>query len=223
MNFEWYLALRYFKGNRKGARFLSFIKIMSITGVAIGSAGLLIALSVVHGFKSTINNKVLGFAPHYTVSTQSFIKPTIERADTLLSFLEKEFPEISKIQSVIQGQVMIQTKDDISGTILKGVDKEGGVSNLFQYVNAGKFDLSEQENGMFGIVIGTKLATQLSASVGDIVTTYTIKGVPSLINSPEIKQFLITGIYETGIDQFDDVFVIVDREEARQLFKMRPN
>ncbi|HCT51975.1 MAG TPA: ABC transporter permease, partial [Balneola sp.] len=71
MNFEWYLALRYFKGNRKGARFLSFIKIMSITGVAIGSAGLLIALSVVHGFKSTINNKVLGFAPHYTIATQS--------------------------------------------------------------------------------------------------------------------------------------------------------
>ena len=223
MNFEWYLALRYFKGNRKGARFLSFIKIMSITGVAIGSAGLLIALSVVHGFKSTINNKVLGFAPHYTVSTQSFIKPTIERADTLLSFLEREFPEISKIQPVIQGQVMIQTKDDISGTILKGVDKEGGVSNLSQYVDIGDFDLSKQENGMFGIVIGTKLASQLSASIGDIVTTYTIKGVPSLINSPEIKQFLITGIYETGIDQFDDVFVIVDREEARQLFKLRPN
>lgn len=223
MNFEWYLALRYFKGNRKGARFLSFIKIMSITGVAIGSAGLLIALSVVHGFKSTINNKVLGFAPHYTISTQSFITPTIERADTLITFLDRELPEISKKQAVIQGQVMIQTKDDISGTILKGVDKEGSVSNLSQYVNVGEFDLSQQENGMFGIVIGRKLASQLSASIGDIVTTYTVTGVPSLINSPEIKQFLITGIYQTGIDQFDDVFVIVEREQARQLFKLRAN
>lgn len=223
MNFEWYLALRYFKGNRKGARFLSFIKIMSITGVAIGSAGLLIALSVVHGFKSTINNKVLGFAPHYTISTQSFITPTIQRADTLIAFLDRELPEISKKQAVIQGQVMIQTKDDISGTILKGVDKEGGVSNLSQYVNVGVFDLSQQENGMFGIVIGKKLASQLSATIGDIVTTYTITGVPSLINSPEIKQFLITGIYQTGIDQFDDVFVIVEREQARQLFKLHQN
>lgn len=223
MNFEWYLALRYFKGNRKGARFLSFIKIMSITGVAIGSAGLLIALSVVHGFKSTINNKVLGFAPHYTISTQSFITPTIQRADTLIAFLDRELPEISKKQAVIQGQVMIQSKDDISGTILKGVDKEGGVSNLAQYVNVGVFDLSQQENGMFGIVIGTKLASQLSATIDDIVTTYTITGVPSLINSPEIKQFLITGIYQTGIDQFDDVFVIVEREQARQLFKFKQN
>ena len=135
MNFEWYLALRYFKGNRKGARFLSFIKIMSITGVAIGSAGLLIALSVVHGFKSTINNKVLGFAPHYTVSSQSFIRTTLERADTLVTYLDKRHPEILEKQAVIQGQVMIQTKDEISGTILKGVNKDGGVSNLTQYVN----------------------------------------------------------------------------------------
>tara|TARA_R110001599_G_scaffold69410_3_gene195374 strand:- start:148416 stop:149651 length:1236 start_codon:yes stop_codon:yes gene_type:complete len=223
MNFEWYLALRYFKGNRKGARFLSFIKIMSITGVAIGSAGLLIALSVVHGFKSTINNKVLGFAPHYTIATQSFIMPTIERADTLITFLDKKLPEISEKQPVIQGQVMIQTKDEISGTILKGVNRSGGVSKLSQYIAVGDFDLSEQENGMFGIVIGSKLATQLSAETGDIVTTYTVSGVPSLINSPEIKQFLVTGIYRTGIDQFDDVFVIVDRDQARELFKLKPN
>ena len=223
MNFEWYLALRYFKGNRKGARFLSFIKIMSITGVAIGSAGLLIALSVVHGFKSTINNKVLGFAPHYTIATQSFITPTIERADTLITFLDKTLPEIAQKQPVIQGQVMIQTKDEISGTILKGVDKSGGVSNLSQYIDSGEFDLSERENGMFGIVIGVNLASPLSAKIGDIVTTYTVNGVPSLINSPEIKQFLITGIYRTGIDQFDDVFVIVEREQARDLFKLAPN
>lgn len=223
MNFEWYLALRYFKGNRKGARFLSFIKVMSITGVAIGSAGLLIALSVVHGFKSTINDKVLGFAPHYTIATQSFIKPTLERADTLVSYLDRKFPEISKRQTVIQGQVMIQTKDEISGTILKGVDIDGGVSSLNEYINTGKFDLSLQENGMFGVVIGSKLATQLSANIGDIVTTYTINGIPSLINSPEIKQFKITGIYQTGIDQFDDVFVIVEREQARELFNLSIN
>lgn len=222
MSFEWYLALRYFKGNRKGARFLSFIKIMSITGVAIGSAGLLIALSVVHGFKSTINNKVLGFAPHYTVSSQSFIRTTLERADTLVTYLDKRHPEILEKQAVIQGQVMIQTKDEISGTILKGVNKDGGVSNLTQYVNTGQFDLSEQENGMFGIVIGSKLASQLTAGIGDIVTTYTVNEVPSLISSPEIKQFLVTGIYQTGIDQFDDVFVIVEREQARDLFNLSP-
>ena len=94
MKFESYLALRYFKGTRKGARFLSFIKSMTILGVAIGSAGLLIALSIVHGFKSTINEKVLGFAPHITVT--SFIGDPLDRADSVLTFLDR-FDEIKLI------------------------------------------------------------------------------------------------------------------------------
>src|SRR6056297_3043896 len=114
MNFEWYLAKRYFKGERKGSRFLSFIKIMAITGVAVGSAGLLIALSVVHGFKSVIDNKVLGFAPHVTVT--SFGDRPIERADTLLKELDT-YPEISEAQAVVNGQTMIQGVDAVTGTL----------------------------------------------------------------------------------------------------------
>ena len=110
MNFETYLAVRYFKGTRKGARFLSFIKLMAIAGVAIGSAGLLIALSIVHGFKTTINEKILGFASHITVTT--FTDQPIYRADTLETFLTG-FEEIESLQIVTEGQVMIQTKKEI--------------------------------------------------------------------------------------------------------------
>jgi lipoprotein-releasing system permease protein len=68
MSMERFLAYRYFWGKRSGSGFISFIKTMSITGVAIGSAGLLIALSIVHGFKETIQEKVINFAPHITVT-----------------------------------------------------------------------------------------------------------------------------------------------------------
>lgn len=215
MKLETYLALRYFKGSRKGSRFLSFIKIMSIAGVAIGSAGLLIALSIVHGFKSTINDKVLGFAPHFTVT--QYLDPFVERSDTLLSYLD-QFTEIEKKQAVIEGQVMIQTRDEVTGTILKGVELEGGVSDLKEYVRTGIYDLGTQSNGMPGLVLGSKLALQLRAKVGDIITVYTIEGIPSLLNSPNIKQFVLTGLYETGIDQFDDVFAIAEKRHTRELF-----
>ena len=220
MSFEWYLALRYFKGTRKGARFLSFIKVMSITGVAIGSAGLLIALSIVHGFKSTINEKVLGFAPHFTIVT--YANPYIERADTLVSYLQS-FPEVENVQPAIEGQVMIQTSEEVSGTILKGVSVDGGVSKLHEYVTDGTFDLRKQPNGMPGVVIGAKLARQLSAKVGDIITVFTVDGAPSLVNSPEIQQFQLTGIYQTGIDQFDNVYALVERFYVRKLFKLSEN
>lgn len=220
MKFEWYLALRYFKGSRKNSGFLSFIKYISIAGIAIGSAGLLIALSIVHGFKSTINDKILDFAPHISVVT--YTGQPIQRADTLFAHLDR-YPEIQNKQPIIQGQVMIQTRNQVTGTTLKGVDLEQPDFGVGNYIAQGEFLLEEDSTGMPGIVIGQAMAEELQASIGSVLTIYTIDGVPSLINSPDIKQFRLTGIYETGIDLFDDVYVMADREQVRQLFGYSAN
>lgn len=219
MNFEWYLAKRYFKGKRKGSHFLSFIKIMAITGVAVGSAGLLIALSVVHGFKSVIDSKVLGFAPHVTIST--FGGGDINRADTLLKDLEK-YPEVDKAQAVITGQTMIQTPDDVTGTLLKGVDQHGDVTDIRKYINKGTYDLSIDSSGRPGIIVGSKLAKTLNANINSTLTAYTVEGLPSPLSSPEIKQFRLSGIYQTGIGQFDDILALAGREHIAKLFGKSP-
>lgn len=217
MKFETYLAYRYFKGTRKGAKFLSFIKTMAITGVAIGSAGLLIALSIVHGFKSTINDKILGFAPHITVTT--FTDQPIYRADTLVTFLDR-FEEIESKQIVIEGQVMIQTRNGITGTILKGIS-DPELSAFKDYITLGNFDLSKDSTGFPGIILGADLVQILQADIGSIITSYTIQGVPSMVNSPEIQQFRLTGIYETGVDIFDELYAISDRSYAQKLFDLQ--
>lgn len=215
MKFEWYLARRYFKSNKKGSGFLSFIKYMSIGGVTVGAAGLLIALSIVHGFKSTINNKIMGFAPHLTVNT--YTGTPIFRADTVLSHLS-QYPEIVSAQIIVQGQVMIQTRDGISGTVLKGIDDEASSSGISDFITEGAFQLAPDSSGMPGIVVGRSLASQLGAEIGSVITVYTIEGIPSLLNSPEIQQFRLTAIYETGIDQFDEIFALAERPYARKLF-----
>ncbi len=217
MSFEWFIARRYFGGKRKGSGFLSFIKYMSIAGVAIGSAGLLIALSIVHGFKSVINEKILGFAPQITVT--SFTNNPIYRADTLNTYLER-YPEIAQSQIVTQGQVMIQTRDEVTGIVLKGVDETGDVTGIDEYIIAGKLDLGSENKAHPGIVIGERIATELNAEVGNTITVYTVDGIPSMVNSPELEQFILTGIYKTGIDQFDEVFGIVDRKNTLKLFDL---
>lgn len=219
MKFETYLAFRYFRGTRKGARFLSFIKAMSIAGVAIGSAGLLIALSIVHGFKSTINDKVLGFAPHVLIT--NYTNAPLYRADTLMTYLDR-FDEIETKQIINQGQVMIQTKDGVTGTELRGVDQNSDVSNLTEYVVEGNYNLSKKENGYPGIVLGSKLAQTIQAQIGSIITVYTISGTPSLANSPEIQQFELTGIFRTGIDFFDGIYAVSAKEYTDKLFGIEP-
>lgn len=217
MKFEWFVALRYFKSNRKDASFLSFIKIIAIAGVAIGSAGLLISLSVVHGFKSAIEDKILGFGTHITVETYS--EMPVYRADTLLTWLDG-FPQIEETQAVIYGQGMIQIGQEVGGTFIKGVPENGDLSDIRNYIISGEYDLTTQPNGYPGLVIGERLARDLSARVGQNVFIYAIRGVPTASNLPEIQQFVLTGIYETGIDQFDDVLVLIPVDGARKLFDM---
>jgi lipoprotein-releasing system permease protein len=190
---------------------------MAIGGVAIGSAGLLIALSIVHGFKSTIDDKVLGFAPHITVAT--FSQDPIYRTDTLLTNI-KQSPQIEKAQAVVTGQAMIQSSKEVTGTFFKGVDPSGDVTDLKKYISKGTYDLGTDSTGLPGIIIGNELAQTLQATIGDKITSYTVDGIPSPLDSPEIQQFRLTGIYQTGIDRFDDVLAIVDRKYAKQLFNL---
>jgi lipoprotein-releasing system permease protein len=217
MNFPWHLALRYFKGRRKGSRFLSFIKIMAIAGVVVGSGGLLIALSIVHGFKSTIDNKVLGFAPHIKVAT--FASKPIFRTDTLLATLHK-YPQIAEAEPIVTGQAMIQSPEGVTGTFFKGVSPTSDVTDLRQYISKGSYDLSTDSTGLPGIIIGHALAQDLQTKLGDKITTYTINGIPSPLDSPNIQQFRLTGIYKTGIHRFDDSFALIGRKYAKKLFNM---
>ncbi|KPQ00442.1 MAG: lipoprotein-releasing system permease protein [Bacteroidetes bacterium HLUCCA01] len=220
MNFEWFIAKRYFRSSRKDASFLSFIKFMAIAGVAVGSAGLLIALSVVQGFKHVIEEKILGFGTHFTIETYSDMP--VYRADTLMAWVNT-IPDIDRVQAVLYGQGMVQAGEQVEGTFLKGVPAdEGDLSDIRNYITHGIYDLSVQASGKSGIVMGEKLARNLNAVVGQTISIYTIQGTPSPSNLPEIKQFELTGVYQTGIDRFDDVFALIDIQHASDLFGLPP-
>lgn len=217
MKFEWFIASKYFRSNRKDASFLSFIKIMAILGVAIGSAGLLISLSVVHGFKTAIEEKIMGFGTHISIETLASMP--VYRADTLATWLAST-PHVEAVQPVIYGQGMIQSGDQVEGTFIKGVPESGDLSDIRDYVIQGQYDLGTDNSGIPGLLLGARLARNLGATVGDPVFIFAVKGVPSASNLPEIQRFRLSGIYETGIDQFDDVLILIPIQRARILFSM---
>ncbi len=192
---------------------------MAITGVAVGSAGLLIALAIVHGFKLTIEEKILGFGNHITVHT--YTTQPIFRADTLSTFIA-DIPGVDAAQPVIYGQGMVQAGQLVEGSFVKGVDRDGDLSDVRSYIISGTYDLTQQETGRPGLVMGARLARSLNASPGNTITVYTVRGGLSANNMPEIVQFTLTGIYETGIDKFDDTLVLVDRTFAYRLFNIEP-
>lgn len=217
MTFEWFLAYRYFRGNRRDSGFLSFIKIMAITGIAIGSGGLLIALAIVHGFGDVIEEKIMGYGTH--ISIETYTDEPLYRADTLTTWLQ-QIPEIEASQAVVEGQGMVQTRDRVDGTMIKGVDLQGDLSDLHRYIERGVYSLERNDDGLPGVVIGDRLARSLDAEVGATLTAYAIQGMPGPLNMPQILQFHLAGIYRTGIDEFDDVFMLMERSHARSLFQI---
>lgn len=189
---------------------------MAIVGVAVGSAGLLIALSVVHGFKQTIESKILGFGTH--ISIETYAQMPVYRADTLLTWVSSQVPGVQDVQPVLYGQGMIQAGNQVEGTFVKGVPEAGDLSDLRTYITTGSYDLGIQSSGFPGLVMGARLARNLNATIGQSVFIYAIKGIPSSNNLPDIQQFTLTGIYQTGIDRFDDVLVLVPIDRTRTLF-----
>ncbi|MDI6401798.1 ABC transporter permease [Balneolaceae bacterium ANBcel3] len=190
---------------------------MAITGVAIGSAGLLIAFSIVHGFKSVIQEKIMGYGTHITIETYG--NDPLFRSDTLAVFVA-DVPGVQEVQPVIYSQGMLQTRDFAEGVFFKGVDPEGDLSDIRNYIRNGSYDLTTDENGMPGAVIGARLAQNLNAEPGSILTAYAIQGMPTPLNLPQIQQFRLSGVYHTGIDTFDDTMILISRSYARTLFDM---
>ena len=219
MNMERFLAYRYFWGKRSGSGFISFIKSMSITGVAIGSAGLLITLSIVHGFKETIQEKVINFAPHITVT--SFSNQPIYRADTLQAYL-KDLESLSYVAPIIRGQVILQYKEQITGAILKGVPnvlEDPSVSPYFNSTYSASTTATSIPNSL---VLGQGIAQDLGVNIGDRINVYSVTDnfTKDTFGSPELKQLEISHIYDTGIEFFDSQYALANVEIVRELLSM---
>lgn len=220
MNLEIFLAMRYFGLSNGRNRFLSFIKIMAIGGVAVGAAGLLIALSIAHGFKGVISDKIEGFGADITIST--FGNNYITESDSLLHFLNN-LPEVTIAQSVIYGQALIRFNDRVDGVVVKGLNNTDQVTMLRNYTHQRVIDLSQHMDELPHLIAGRQIQTYIGASTGSNITLFSMRGYQGIIDGTSIKQFKLTDVYETGIDRFDASFVIIDQLLLRQMINLPKN
>ena len=216
MSFEFLIVSRFIKA-RKSRNFVSFITYISILGVTIGSAALIIALSILGGFEKTITEKLIGFASHIRV--QGFQGQLFDSYEKDLIKMKSEIPEITNITPFIGKEALIRSKRKIDGVFVNGVDLKTDFSDTKYQIVEGKYSLNGDGKTSTGeIVIGKKLANKLDVKVGDKVIIQGISGLPSPLNMPRIVQFTISGIYETGMSEYDDINVYISLSAAQLLF-----
>lgn len=219
------MSLRYLwgaEGQSEGRSFLRFITYVAIGGVTLGVAALLLALAIVRGFSREIENKIVGFGAHIQVTNYVQDEP-LEDSGSLRSELSAT-DGVAQVAPVVEQPVLLRhSNDEIDGVVLLGVDHLP--SYLDDRLETG--GLEQTEGSSPGLVVGRELATRLGLDVGDLVTAFALQqgGTGDLgggVQRPRVKQFRVRGIYDTSLQNIDDVYVFGDVDTARWLGNVSP-
>ena len=215
MKYELLIAKRFLQSNRKRGM-ISFINTFAILGITLGTAALVIALAIVGGFEKELREKVIGFTSHIQV-TGFQNKPLLHYHETS----EKISKQISNVQSVFPfaaKEVLIRSKENIEGVFLKGIEAEQVNSSLNKYI-VGSTQKQIISNIRSEIVLGKKLANKLNVKLNDKVIVFDVPNLKDGIQ-PRAKQFIVSGIYESGMAEYDDIIAFTDLPSAQKLFQL---
>jgi len=220
--FEIFMARRYFKA-KKRTGFISIISYISIGGVTIGVAALILVLSVMNGFEEEVRSRLLGADAH--VRLRKFYVEPITRVDSLLN-LALQTKHVEAAAPVIVEKGMIAGEDKQYATIVKAIDPQLSVkvTDIGAKMVLGELDFSEkmiEGRKLPGIVLGRYLADAIrSTHIDDIVTLWVMPKKGGIFTQPRIKRFYVAGIVEIGYYEYDRTLSYTSIKDAQKLFGM---
>ena len=209
-----YIALRYLR-SRRHQGFISLITYLSIGGVTLGVAALVIVLSVMNGFEVEVRQRIISTDAHLRLTTygDKGMSDWPEAARIV-----RDVPHVIGVSPYVFEKGMIRVRNEADGLLVRGVDQQtlAQVSDLEKHITSGKLEL--ERAGLPGIVLGKFLAERVGAFIGDTVVIFSPAGMTSTFSAPVVKQFVVTGLFQTGLFEFDDVLGYIDVNIARQVF-----
>ena len=185
----------------------------------LGTAALIITLSILDGFEHEIKEKVVGFTSHIVV--QGFQNAPLTRYEQSIAKVMRDLPDVKAISPYAAKEGMIRSKEAVDGIFVKGIDVARDVLTPRQHLIKGSFLPAERGSGAAQLVVGNKLAMRLNIDVGDKVVVFALPSDASdRSRQPRAMQFQIAGLYESGMAEYDDVYAYTDLRDAQRLFQM---
>ena len=209
MNFPFYLSIRYLRSTQKGS-FTRIAGILSVAGLAVGISALLITLFILNGFERVISEKIANFDGHIRIShyLNNLIPSEIEGMNQIISAYDGKVVQ----SKFIQGTALLRKGKSAEGVIVEGIELSGNdfLSNILV---AGTVDLDDH-----GIILGERLANQLNISIGDKTVLFDLTKLRG--SKKRLKQFTVTGIFHSGMSEYDQSLVYTNLKQADGLFNM---
>ena len=214
--YELWIGLRYTRAKRRN-HFISFISMISMAGIALGVAALIVVLSVMNGFQKELRTRILGVASHVQVSGMGG-----ELADwPAVAAASAKHPRVLATAPFVQGQGMLTFDQGVRGTMIRGIlpAQEEKVAGFREHMRAGRWEALEP--GGFGIILGSDLAAALGARLGDKVALIVPQGTVTPAGvAPRLKSFRVVGVFEVGMFEYDSGLALIHMEDAQKLYRM---
>jgi lipoprotein-releasing system permease protein len=211
--FEWMLSLRYLRARRKEG-FISVIAGFSFLGIMLGVATLIIVMAVMNGFRKELLDKILGVNGHLL----------IQPLESPLTDWQQVAERVSRVEGIrlaapiVEGQALASSPFSATGVLVRGI-RGADLGKLYSIANNIKQGTLDGFDEAQGVVIGRRLADQLSLRAGDSVTLVAPRGaVTPFGTTPRIKSYKITAVFEIGMSEYDSAFVFMPITEAQAYF-----
>ncbi|MDX2321084.1 MAG: lipoprotein-releasing ABC transporter permease subunit [Moritella sp.] len=210
-----FIGLRYTRSKRNN-RFVSFITLFSTAGITIGVLALITVLSVMNGFEQDLKTRILGAVPHVIVTPKA---ATTDVDKSLLAMAND--PLVAAVTPFLQADAMVQSKSQIQGAQLQGIDPASYPQWDVIRENMLIGDISLLQPGKYNIIIGRSMAKSLNAKLGDKIRLISTKGsvFTPMGRVPSQRKFTVVGIYSVGSD-VEATQVLVNITDAGKLVRL---
>ena len=221
MSFAFFVARRYLFARRKQA-FIYVISIMSILGVALGVAALVVVLGVYNGLTTDMRDKILGANAHGIV--MSYMPDAFAEHPELLGEVIKT-PGVTGATPFIYTEVMLSAGKGVKGLVLRGIDPRTAPSvlTMLRKMKRGSIARLSQSDGLPGIVIGEELAKRIGLGIGSRVNLLSPSGQKTAAGfQPRIRAFEVAAIFKTGMFEYDSSLAFVTLDACREVLGLEP-
>ncbi len=217
--YEWQIGWRYTRAGRGGRKngFISFISAISVLGIALGVAALIIVLSVMNGFQSEVRDRMLNVVAHVEVADATGAALPDWRATAAAASADRR---VVGAAPFIATQALLGRGEELRGAVVRGIDpaEEAKVTDL---ARANPQLLGRLQPGAWNIVVGRELARLLGARVGEQITIVAPGGqvTPAGV-LPRLRQFTLVGTFEAGHYEYDSALALIHVDDAARLFRV---
>jgi lipoprotein-releasing system permease protein len=214
--YEWLIGTRYLRSaHRRG--FVSFVAVISVCGLTLGVATLIVVLSVMNGFERELRSRILAVTAHATLSGLS---GSLADWRTLQQRVQRQSGVLAAVPYV-ESQAMLANGQVMTGATVRGVlpEEERRATGLAQRVIQGSLD--DLHDGGYGIILGTALARDLNVGVGGTVVVIAPQGTATPTGVvARMRRFRVVGLFSSGMYEFDRGLALTHMTDAARLFRL---